>query len=349
MKPEIRLLLVANNSRWKSWPKQIKKLQEWFAPRLTLKVDIKHTDFSAVPFTHYSDGDIPGAEGVERGWYDKNVTSLAVGYDMVMFVVNTSQWRLTNRARGWRTDRDDGPVELQVGADEKESMRWPNFKSMSAFFQIARHEVCHALYMMTGQIDNTHKYWDMGKLELVLDELDLSEKVVIKQKLWLLAALQRLLAKLTIKPMTNREKILSVAKAKLGTDFTNDQIVPDEVSCAYAVSLILRECDPTFPILPSTTDLWRHFQNNATKWERVYSPEAGDIIISPTGTNSKPGVMPNGHTGIYADYFNIMSNSSVTTTATTKGLWEVNFTRESWRDRYYYKGGYPVYLYRRKE
>jgi hypothetical protein len=37
-----------------------------------------------------------------------------------------------------------------------------------------------------------------------------------------------------------------------------------------------------------------------------------------------------------------MSNDSAT------GLWSVNFTRESWRKRYYYRGGYPVYLYRIK-
>lgn len=209
MKPELTLLIVANNCQWPSWTEKIGELQEWFAPVVSLRVDLKHTNWANVPFTDYSStGGISGATGVDRDWYNQNITPLAVGYDMVMLVLPTSQWKLNNKARGWRTDRDDGPVELQVGADENEFLKWPNFAAMHSFYQIARHEICHALYMISGQWDNTHKYWDMGNLELALRDLDLSQHVVIKQKLRTISFLQRLLEKLKLKqPMPQEDKL----------------------------------------------------------------------------------------------------------------------------------------------
>ncbi len=219
MKPQITLLIVANNSKWKTWPLKIKKLQEWFAPKLDLIVDIKHTAFNEIPFVQYQ-GHIAGTRGVEDGWYNQNITPLSLGYDMVMLVINTKQWD-SIRARGWRTDRDAGAIELQTAADEKEFLIWPNFPSLSAFFQIARHEVCHALYMMTGQVDNTHKYWDEGKLEKVLAEIDLSTKVIIKQKYWLVSVFQRMLTNLLPKkqPMKLIDALIKVESG--GDDYVD--------------------------------------------------------------------------------------------------------------------------------
>lgn len=135
------------------------------------------------------------------------------------------------------------------------------------------------------------------------------------------------------------QRLCSLAKSKLGTDFTNDQIVPDEVSCAYAVTTILKEFDPRFPIINGTKNLLDFFLNNMS-FERVFEPQAGDIVVCATGTNTHPEIIPNGHTGIYQNSYDIMSNSS------SSGLWETNYNRDTWRNRYYYKGGYAVYLFR---
>lgn len=141
--------------------------------------------------------------------------------------------------------------------------------------------------------------------------------------------------------MEKINEITNKAIASLGTDFTSDAIVPDKVSCAFAVTTLLNSLDKTIPIKTSTYDFWRWLQTSP-KFERVYEPQAGDIVISPTGTSTKPHIRANGHTGIYINNNDIVSNSSFT------GLWTQNYTRESWRQYYHYDGGYPVYLYRLK-
>jgi hypothetical protein len=39
---------------------------------------------------------------------------------MVEFVVPLSLWQMPQKNREYRTDRDAGPIELKVGADENE-------------------------------------------------------------------------------------------------------------------------------------------------------------------------------------------------------------------------------------
>ena len=80
-----------------------------------------------------------------------------------------SQWK-GQKARGWRTDRDSGPVELQIGADEKENNYYPDGTVISTFEDFARHEICHAVYMIMGTQDNTHKYWDEKNLRKCLND-----------------------------------------------------------------------------------------------------------------------------------------------------------------------------------
>ena len=187
----MKILIVANNCKWKSWPKKVRELKKWFKPALDLDFEIIHTSYQDVPFIIYNYDIL--ATGVDYAWYNTHVTALAEDHDIVLFVLNMKQWDSV-KARGWRTDNDQGPVELSVGADENLKEQWPNFKRMSSFFQIARHEICHALYMLNGGIDNTHKYWDMGKLELCLNEFNIERinKVSLisrlKTKLWKLIA-----------------------------------------------------------------------------------------------------------------------------------------------------------------
>ena len=138
--------------------------------------------------------------------------------------------------------------------------------------------------------------------------------------------------------MTEPEKIINKCLEKQGTDFTEDWVCPDDVSCSFAVTTILKEIDPTFPIITGTATLDAYL-TSSSKFERVLEPEAGDIVVSPTGQGN--GVLPNGHTGFYINTTEIMSNDS------NSGLWQKNYTRDTWRNRYHYKGGMPVRLYRK--
>lgn len=178
-------------------------------------------------------------------------------------------------------------------------------------------------------------FYGHGYRVIINESAEIQEQLNLIQKAFL--AIIEMFNNLKKKPMN---KITELALAKEGTDFTPDYPVSDEVSCALAVTTILKEANPTIPIITGTWTL-DDFLAKSSKFERVSEPvgdpKAGDIVISPTGYGN--GNFP-GHVGIYIDKFNIMSNNSNT------GLWETNYTRESWRNRYFYKGGFPIRLYR---
>lgn len=143
--------------------------------------------------------------------------------------------------------------------------------------------------------------------------------------------------------MSMQEKILVLAKARIGQDFTKDYLVPDDVSCSFAVTQILHDVDPIIPIIFGTSTLLAYLSESPL-FERVdgteYTPQGGDIIVSATGTNSRPDIIPKGHTGIFLNETDIVSNDSAT------GLWLQSYSRTTWRQRYVFKGGYPTYAFR---
>lgn len=169
---KIKLAIVANNCPWNSLPKKIDELRQWFKPKIELHVHTIHTRYSDIPFMKYPN-DLPEMWGVEPGWYDTFVTQLVVGegYDMVLFLLNLDQWRGKN-ARGWRKDKDFGPIEMQIAANEHETMSLNGASLGSTFYQYARHEIMHALFMLTKQEDTTHYWWDRHQLEGALAEID---------------------------------------------------------------------------------------------------------------------------------------------------------------------------------
>jgi hypothetical protein len=185
----LKLLIVANSAEWKSWPQKIETLQKWFAWKVNFDVDLEHTSYSRIPFSEYG----PAAfMGVDPVWYDDHVARLATGYDIVLFVVPVNQWYERNKARGWRYDNNFGPIELQIACDEQEHLYQNGQDLGETFYQYARHEILHALYMLTGQEDRTHFYWDQGKLEGALLEIQFPQPHMDEQ----IALLQRLIDKL---------------------------------------------------------------------------------------------------------------------------------------------------------
>ena len=168
----LKVRIIANKLDWATWPAHISKLKKWFLPKIDMVFDLVHTDFDEVPFIQYTSNML----GVDHVWYDANITPMGKGYDIILFVLSPEQWR-GNGARGWRTDRDQGPVQLQIAAGEFEKLYLPDpprvNRETTTFFEYARHEIMHALFMITGQFDTTH-YWyeqDPEKLINALNEL----------------------------------------------------------------------------------------------------------------------------------------------------------------------------------
>lgn len=145
------------------------------------------------------------------------------------------------------------------------------------------------------------------------------------------------------------EKLYNIAKESLGTNKTLDHLIPHEVGCAEALSAVLKLAGvwnlPSTGI-PGTASLLAWLEANTTQFEAITEPEAGCIIISPTGqgNNRIPG-----HTGILGirgvqvpSDFGIMSNDSNT------GLFLEQWTLAKWKQYYQDYGGLPIKFFRLK-
>lgn len=192
-------MIVSNNCAWTTLADKIDEIKLFFAPRVDLKVTVFHTNYTDIPFVpmvgQVSTNAAPGSIllQVDPTWYDYNVTPLGAIQDIVLFLIDGKQWPSTKTpVRGARTDRDQGPVELQVGAYENEQigMVHDHVNTVySAFIHFTCHEIMHALFMITGQNDTTHHWdYDMGNLSGALNDLSFnnmntSDKPTIIQKI----------------------------------------------------------------------------------------------------------------------------------------------------------------------
>lgn len=193
MKENLSILIVANSCRWQSWPDKLGKLQSWFLQKFKeVEVDLVHTSYTNIPFISYSFNNDPRPlRGIEPEWYDRCVTPIAVGYnyDIVLFVVNKEEWKLPNVAMGWRTDNDQGVVQLHVIGDEEDKIIFPDGTHAGSFYVYTRHEINHALYMLADQEDHTHANGDTDEGarrsldEIVFREPNTAEKIGLITKL----------------------------------------------------------------------------------------------------------------------------------------------------------------------
>jgi hypothetical protein len=132
----------------------------------------------------------------------------------------------------------------------------------------------------------------------------------------------------------------------LETHCTLDNNIPAETGCAEAVSFILEKSGVGgLPLtgIPGTATLYEWLSSNP-HFERVYAPEAGAVIISPTGYGNNT---VSGHTGFLGKYgklyggdYGIVSNDS--NTGLLLELWDL--TR--WQKYYGQQGGLPVAFFR---
>jgi hypothetical protein len=144
----------------------------------------------------------------------------------------------------------------------------------------------------------------------------------------------------------NMETLSQIAIRKIGTDASPENLAPQTLACAETVTTLLREYfaqkGVDFPIMTGTYEFGMYMEKHTELFEKVFEPQANDICCCMTGTNSRPDLLPNGHTGIYINDNDIVSNASKT------GTLEQNYTRLSWRQLFYYYGGYSINLFRLK-
>lgn len=141
---------------------------------------------------------------------------------------------------------------------------------------------------------------------------------------------------------SSRGKLFITAVCSLGTDASPNDIAPDEFGCAETVDTIHYKALGAYigSSVTLSTNVMYKLLKSSNKWQLEAIPEPGDIIISPTGYGTNPQ-MPNGHVGYVSANDKIMSNNSYT------GLFEENYTLDTWHERYVIKGGYPIYFFRR--
>lgn len=141
------------------------------------------------------------------------------------------------------------------------------------------------------------------------------------------------------------QKIYLEAKECLGKHITLDPNVPNEVGCAEAISFVLKNAGFVLPQggIAGTSALYDWLSAN-TLFERVYAPQKGAVIVSPTGHGN--GSIE-GHTGIiggYGTYFpyqyGILSNNS------DNGLFQEKWDLLTWYLHYGVKGGLPLAMFR---
>jgi len=161
----MKILIIANNQKWKSWDKKIQELEDWFSPVIDLEFEIVHTKHKNIPFVEYGTFDGFTRLGIDKQWFADNIQSK--DHEITIFSVSRKDWG-GFPVEGWQWDGKS----IAIASDEKGSY---NFKGVNypggKWFNIARHEICHALYTKQGKVDRTHHHWDTGSLDNVLLEL----------------------------------------------------------------------------------------------------------------------------------------------------------------------------------
>lgn len=180
---QLRIKFVFNNCEWGTIPEKMKQIKDFFAPKFEIQCDIFHTYFKDIPFK--STIGLDASSGVETHittnmvdpvWYDKNVTTLAIDYDMVLFYITDKDKQGFLTSAGIRGDNNQGPVELTIfGGNETDHAYNQGVDQGNAFAFFACHEIAHGIAMLFNLVDNTHKYFYTATPQLILNDYNLNQ------------------------------------------------------------------------------------------------------------------------------------------------------------------------------
>lgn len=254
------------------------------------------------------------------------------GYDGVVLFVDKSDAKETINLYGLHSEKN-GKSYIQVYDTKKyvaitkrsdkygEEYGINKAKSTNeATTHILIHELFHALSSFYKIADLLHVFISEGLFDPYLKYLQVNIRSQME---------------------TNAYKLYKMAVSCLKTDVTPRDEYPDELSCAITVNTIHQKAFGD-QIGGTASTYWMYDSLLKRKdFQRVDTPQPGDIIISPTGYAGNGGTIKNGHVGIVGDGV-IYSNDSNT------GLLSANYTIEKWKNYYGVKGKFPIYYFRKK-
>ena len=155
--------------------------------------------------------------------------------------------------------------------------------------------------------------------------------------------------------MSPREILYNTALAACGTDASSSDLALDEYGCAESVNEIHKTVfgDYIVPQPKEGEPLREEHNHLSTYWlykaikkrldfAEVNDPEPGDIVISPTGYGKGSG-----HVGILGPNATIMSNNSFRDANGEKGIFDFNYTIDSWRRRFVDRAHLPMRFFRK--
>lgn len=200
---KMTMKIFANHNSWTHLPESIAEfvteLKNRSGGRLELAIDVELTEFENIPSEVYDSiqykNYVPDPNNLtgppiwdgtyslpvdRKGFARTFMDQLALeskAYDFVMLFVPTSEWP-DNTSRGWRTDNDQGPVELQVCGDELEFESFAIGAYGNGFINRALHELGHGLFMYTGQGDTVHFHaYEDKQFNKIYEELNYNQLI----------------------------------------------------------------------------------------------------------------------------------------------------------------------------
>lgn len=130
-----------------------------------------------------------------------------------------------------------------------------------------------------------------------------------------------------------KSKLLAdITRCFIGIDVTPENLALNEVACAESVSKILHLIMDFPEGILSTANLFNTL-NKSKLFRQTTTPIAGCIVVSPRTSDV------NGHTGIFIDNVNIVSNDSRT------GKMKQNYTWTTWQKTFVRGRNLKVYLF----
>lgn len=177
--PTYKLTIVANNEAgtWASWPEKIAAIAKFYASDCMLDITLVSTHLTP-QFTPYGQTNGNGViYQVDETWYEANVTPLAQGADIVMFVVPPSDHTVPCLI-GLEAGHPIGAWETTVFTDETSHTYVNEIDQGETLVVYATHELSHVFYAMLAKTDNTHLYFYAGQPQKVLGDFDFNEQLL---------------------------------------------------------------------------------------------------------------------------------------------------------------------------
>lgn len=167
----MQVTIVANNNNWKTLADQVHALSQYFikysGDRLETVGNIVESHFTTTPLVPFLGQE--GTKSSDPNWYRSNITPLCTG-QISLLVLNPEDYPNGN-TWGFMTYGDPHrPVRCEISPKEN----IPAIDGTPIFVTQAFHEICHALFFLTGQPDRVHDliYPLPGNPKAILDLID---------------------------------------------------------------------------------------------------------------------------------------------------------------------------------